>query len=143
MSQAKNGDVVKIHYTGKLDDGKVFDTSAERDPLEFTIGQHQVIPGFEDGIIGMAAGESRTLNIESANAYGPYRPEMIVKVARGEFPEDFKPEKGQFLQLQQEDGQMVMVEVTDLSDAEITLDGNHPLAGKDLTFEIRLVEIVK
>ncbi|MFP4437813.1 MAG: peptidylprolyl isomerase [Chloroflexaceae bacterium] len=142
MAEAKQGDTVKVHYTGKLDDGTVFDTSAEREPLQFTIGQGQIIPGFEEAVVGMNEGESKTTQIPSDAAYGPHRDEMIVEVDRSQFPPNLDPEVGQQLQIRQPDGQAIVVTVTDLSDESATLDANHPLAGKDLTFDIELVQVV-
>jgi peptidylprolyl isomerase len=139
---AKLGDTVKVHYTGKLDDGTVFDSSVDRDPLEFTIGSGNIIPGFEQAVVGMTPGESKTEVIPNDQAYGPYMDEMVVIVDRRQMPGDLQPEVGQQLQIQQETGQVIPVVVTDISDGSITLDANHPLAGEDLTFEIELVAIV-
>ena len=142
MAQAKNGDTVKIHYTGKLEDGAVFDSSDGRDPLEFALGEGKVIPGFEEAVLGMNANDSKTMTIPSDNAYGPHREEMVVEVERDQFPPDVTPEVGQQLQMQRPDGQKMVVAVAEVSEATVTLDANHPLAGKDLTFDIKLVEIV-
>ncbi len=141
MNEAKNGDTVKIHYTGKLDDGNVFDSSLDRDPLEFKIGGNQVIEGFEDAVIGMSPMENKTTTISSDKAYGEYRDDMVIEVDKAQFPDNIDPEVGQQLELRQENGQKVVVSVTDVNDAEVTLDANHPLAGKDLIFEIQLLEI--
>jgi FKBP-type peptidyl-prolyl cis-trans isomerase 2 len=141
MVQAKPGDTVKIHYTGRLEDGTVFDSSSDREPLEFTINQGQVIPGFEEAVLGMTPGESKTEKIPMDQAYGPHREEMVLEVSREQIPPDLNPEVGQQLQIQQANGQSVPVFVTDVTDAQITLDANHPLAGEDLTFDIQLVEI--
>ncbi len=141
MSQAKKGDTVKVHYTGKLDDESVFDTSREREPLEFTLGEQQVIPGFEEAVEGMKLGETRTVKIPAEQAYGPHHEDMVVEVPREVFPADIEPKVGQFLQVRQADGQMFDVVVVAVSEDTVTLDANHPLAGKDLTFEIELVEI--
>ena len=141
MAQAKTGDTVKVHYTGKLDDGTVFDTSADREPLEFKIGEGQLIPDFEQAVVGMNAGESKTIQIPSDNAYGPHHEEMIMVVDRKEFPQDLEPKVDQRLQVRQPDGQEFVVTVTAVSETNVTLDGNHPLAGKDLTFDIQLAEI--
>jgi peptidylprolyl isomerase len=141
MAQAKNGDTVKVHYTGKLDDGTVFDTSADREPLQFTIGEGQLIPDFEQAIVGMSPGETKNIQITSDRAYGPHHEEMVMVVDRSEFPNDLKPEVDQRLQVRQPDGQSFAVTVTDVSESKVTLDGNHPLAGKDLTFDIQLAEI--
>ena len=142
MTEAKNGDTVKVHYTGKLDDGAVFDTSTNRDPLQFTIGKDQVIPGFEQTIIGMNPGKSKTTKIPADKAYGPHRKEMVLVVDRNQLPVDLKPEVGQQLQNRQADGRTIRVTITEVSESSVTLDANHPLAGKDLTFDVQLVEIV-
>ena len=141
MAEAKNGDTVKIHYTGKLDDGTVFDTSVERDPLQFTVGEGKLIPDFEQAVVGMNPGESKTIQIPAENAYGPHHQEMIMVVERSQFPDDLKPEVGQQLQVRQPDGSTFVVKVTDVSESNVTLDGNHPLAEKDLAFDIQLAEI--
>ena len=142
MPQAKTGDTVKIHYTGKLKDSTVFDTSINRDPLQFTIGEGQVITGFEQAVIGMTPGESKTINIPADEAYGPHHEEMIMVVARNQFPAELEPKVDQQLQMvNRADGQKIVVTVTDVSESSVTLDANHPLAGKDLTFDIQLTEI--
>ncbi len=141
MAEAKNGDNVKVHYTGRLDDGSVFDSSEGHEPLEFTLGQGQVIPGFESAVNGMTEGEVKTTQIPADEAYGPHYPEMVLVVPRSQLPPDMNPQVGDQLELQQENGQSFVVNVTDVSDDEITLDANHPLAGKDLTFDIRLVRV--
>ena len=142
MAQAKTGDTVKVHYTGKLDDGTVFDTSADREPMQFKIGEGQLIPDFEQAVVGMNPGDSKTVQIPSDKAYGPHQEEMVMVVDRKEFPEDLAPQVDQRLQVNQQDGQTFAVTVTDVSESKVTLDANHPLAGKDLTFEIQLSEIV-
>ncbi|MBW2019383.1 MAG: peptidylprolyl isomerase [Deltaproteobacteria bacterium] len=142
MAEAKHGDTVRVHYTGKLEDGTVFDSSGDRGPMEFTIGKGQIIPGFEEAVVGMSPGESKTATIPVDKAYGPHREEMVVTVDRKEFPEDVKPEINQQLQLRLTDGRTIVVMVTDISELSVTIDANHPLAGKDLTFEIQLTEIV-
>lgn len=141
MSEAKKGDKVKVHYTGRLNDGSEFDSSKDRDPLEFEIGSQQVIPGFENAVLGLKTGESVTVNIPSDDAYGPRVDEMVLKIEKEKLPPDFNPELGQQFQLPQQNGQNVVVTVTDITDTQIELDANHPLAGKDLTFDIQLVEI--
>ena len=141
MAKAKSGDTVKVHYTGTLEDGTVFDTSVEREPLEFTVGQGQLIPGFEQAVIGMKIGDLKTINIPADQAYGPYRDDLILVIERDQLPEDLDPEVGQQLQMTQADGEVVRVMVSDVSEATVTIDANHPLAGKDLTFEIELIEI--
>jgi FKBP-type peptidyl-prolyl cis-trans isomerase 2 len=142
MAEAKTGDTVKVHYTGKLNDGTVFDTSADRDPLQFTIGEGQLISEFEEAVVGMNPGDTKTIQIASEDAYGPHHEEMVMEVDRSEFPEDIDPQVNQRLQVRQPDGQTFAVTVTDVSDAKVKLDGNHPLAGKDLTFDIELNEII-
>jgi len=142
MAQAKNGDTVKVHYSGKLDDGTLFDTSAEREPLEFTIGEGKLIPDFEQAVVGMEPGESKNIQITSDNAYGPHHEEMVMVVDRKDIPEGLDPQVNQKLQVQQQNGQSFVVTVTEVSEANVTLDGNHPLAGKDLSFDIQLMEIV-
>jgi peptidylprolyl isomerase len=142
MAQAKTGDTVKVHYTGKLDDGTVFDTSSDREPLQFTIGQGQLIPDFEQAVVGMNPGESKTIQIPSENAYGPHHQEMVMEIDRSEFPENLEPEVDQRLQVSQSDGRTFPVTVTGVSESKVTLDANHPLAGKDLTFDVQLTEIV-
>ena len=138
MSQVKNGDTVKVHYTGTLADGTVFDSSLEREPLEFTLGEGQLIPGFEKAVLGMSAGESRTVTIPAEEAYGPYREEMVLEVPRTQLPADMQPQVGMQLQIGEEQGEGMVVQITQVSDTNITLDANHPLAGKDLTFNIQL-----
>jgi FKBP-type peptidyl-prolyl cis-trans isomerase 2 len=141
MSQAKTGDTVKVHYTGKLKDGTVFDTSADREPLEFKIGERRLIPDFEEAVVGMEPGESKSIEITAENAYGSHNKDMVMVVERKDIPEGLDPQVNQRLQVQQQSGQSFVVTVTDVSEASITLDGNHPLAGKDLTFDIQLTEI--
>jgi peptidylprolyl isomerase len=138
---AKDSDTVKVHYTGTLDDGTVFDTSLEREPLEFTLGEGMLIPGFEEAVKGMQVGQSKTVTIPAEEAYGPYLDDLIIVVERNQLPEGLDPEVGQVLEVTQEDGRTGVVTVIDVSETTITVDANHPLAGKDLTFEIKLVEI--
>jgi peptidylprolyl isomerase len=142
MTSAKVGDTVQVHYTGKLDDGTVFDSSVDSDPLQFTIGEGSIIPGFEQAVIGMIPGDAKTQLIPNDQAYGPYLEEMTVTVDRQQMPTDIPPEVGQQLQIQQSTGQVIPVIITDISDETVTLDANHPLAGEDLTFDIQLVAIV-
>ncbi len=141
MASAKQGDTVKVHYTGKLHDGTVFDSSVQREPIEFDIGAGQVIPGFEKAVIGMSLGESKTQEIPSNDAYGPYRDEMVAAIDRQQIPSDLPISLGQQLQLQNSTGQVIPVFVTAVEEETVTLDGNHPLAGKDLIFDIQLVEL--
>jgi peptidylprolyl isomerase len=141
MAQAQNGDKVRVHYTGKLEDGTVFDSSQGSEPLEFTIGQGQLIPGFEQGVVGMEPGESKTVDIPAVQAYGPHRPEGVFELDRSEIPTGIPLEVGLRLQANQQSGQTVELTVVNLTPDKVTLDGNHPLAGKDLTFDIQLMEI--
>ena len=142
MTQAKAGDTVKVHYTGTLDDGTIFDTSVESEPLEFTVGAGEVIPGFDEAIVDMQPGQSKTTRIPAHEAYGEYHPEMVLTVGRDQFPDHISPEIDQQLQLGNSEGQTFVVTITAVTDDKVTLDGNHPLAGKDLTFELQLIEIV-
>lgn len=142
MKQAKHGDTVKVHYTGKLEDGNVFDTSTNRPPLQFTIGDGQIIPGFEQAVIGMNPGESKTTNVSMDEAYGPHRKENLLEVNREHFPAHVEPKVGQQLQIPQQNGRRSIVTVANVSESSIILDANHPLAGKNLTFQIELIEIL-
>ena len=142
MTKVKSGDTVNVHYTGKLEDGTVFDNSVGRDPLQFTVGNGQVIPGFEQAVVGMSGGESKTIKIPADEAYGPHREDMILVIERSRFPADLKLEIGQHLQMRHADGRDDVVTVTAASESDVTLDANHPLAGKELAFDIRLAEIV-
>ncbi len=141
MSQAKPGDSVKIHYTGTLDDGTQFDSSAGRDPLAFKLGSGQVIPGFDKAVEGMSVGDSKTVNIPAEEAYGPHNEQMVQDVPRSALPGDLSPEVGMGLQAQGPDGQVANLVVTAVQEDSITVDGNHPLAGKALNFDIELVSI--
>ena len=143
MSNPKMGDRVKVHYTGTLGDGEVFDTSREREPFEFDIGSGNVIPSFEQGVIDMAVGETKQITIEPENAYGPRREELVVEVKKNGFPEDIEPAVGQQLQTKQEDGSPINVTITAMTEETVTLDANHPLAGQTLVFDIELVEILQ
>ncbi|MGK7954038.1 MAG: peptidylprolyl isomerase [Crocosphaera sp.] len=141
MTQAKLGDTVKVNYTGKLQDGTVFDSSVNRDPLQFSLGEGQVIAGFEEAVVGMSPGDSKSVTIPSEQAYGPYQDELVIVVDEKQMPSDVSVEVGQQLQMRHSSGQAVPVTVTNITDDKVTLDANHPLAGKDLTFEIELVTI--
>jgi peptidylprolyl isomerase len=139
---ASDGDTVRVHYTGTLEDGTTFDSSAGRDPLQFTLGRGQLIPGFEKAVIGMKVDDSIRIDIPAAEAYGPYRKELIQTVDRDKLPPNQKLELGQILTAQQPNGQNVRAKITELNESTVTLDANHPLAGKNLTFEIQLQEIL-
>lgn len=142
MSQAQSGDTVRVHYTGKLEDGSVFDSSLKREPLEFQLGQGRVIAGFEKAVVGLAPGETKVVEIPADEGYGQRREEMVVSVNRQDLPPEISPKVGQQLQITQPDGSPVPVRVVEVSDEAIKLDANHPLAGKNLTFELQLLEIV-
>jgi FKBP-type peptidyl-prolyl cis-trans isomerase 2 len=142
MSEARNGDTVKIHYTGTLADGSQFDSSREREPLELTVGAGKVIPGFERAVVGMGVGESRTVTIDAADAYGPRQEQLLQEVPRSVIPADIELSQGLMLHAQGPDGQTVNFTVIEYDDQKVLVDGNHPLAGRDLTFELELVAIV-
>jgi len=141
MSNAKNGDTVKVHYTDTLEDGTVFDSSAESEPLEFTLGNGQLIKGFEDAVLGMSVGEKKQVKISHDEAYGHRNDELILKVDRAAFPPSIEPREGLVLNLRSPDGRLIVAEIKEISGDSVTLDANHPLAGNDLTFEINLMEI--
>jgi len=141
MSQAKSGDNVKIHYTGTLEDGTEFDSSAGREPLAFALGTGQVITGFDNAVDGMTVGESKTVTIPANEAYGDRHEQLVQQVPKTALPEDMKPEVGMQLQSQSPEGQVMNLVVTDVEEESITVDANHPLAGQALTFAIELVEI--
>ena len=142
MQQVQSGDTVRVHYHGRLTDGTTFDSSEGRDPLEFEVGSGMVIAGFDNGVIGMIIGDKRTVNIAVEEAYGPKNPEMVIEFPRDQVPEGMPLEKGMRLNLNNSEGQVVPVVITDVLDETILLDANHPLAGEDLVFDIELVEIV-
>ncbi|MFQ5849359.1 MAG: peptidylprolyl isomerase [Candidatus Binatia bacterium] len=141
MARAKQGATVKVHYTGKLEDGTVFDTSADGEPLEFTIGERQVIPAFEQAVVGMLPGQSKRTEVPADKAFGPHREELVLRVNRTQLPAELKPEIGQQLEFPAEDDETIELTVTDVSESSVTLDANHPLAGRDVTFYIHLVEV--
>lgn len=141
MTQVKTGDTVRIHYTGTLNDGTTFDSSTGRDPLEFQVGSGQIIPGLDKAMPGMTVGEKKTVEVASEEAYGPVHPEARQTVPRAEIPDNIPLDLGTPLQMQTPTGQVVQVTVAEVTETEVTLDANHPLAGKDLTFAIELVEI--
>ncbi len=142
MSEAKSGDTVRIHYTGTLDDGTQFDSSAGREPLEFALGGGQVIPGFDNAVDGMTVGESKTVTIPPEEAYGQRHDQLVQQVSREALPDDMEPAVGMHLQSQSPDGKIMNLVVTEVADESITVDANHPLSGQALTFDIELVEIV-
>jgi peptidylprolyl isomerase len=139
MSQHAEGTVLEIHYTGKLNDGTVFDSSRERDPLQITLGQGMVIPGFEQAVQDMAVGETKTVTIPSDEAYGAYNPDMVVQIPSENFPPEIPQEAGEHVVLRTPEGQEVPALIMEVADGKVSLDANHPLAGQDLTFELELM----
>lgn len=139
--EAKKGDAVKVHYTGKLEDGTVFDSSVSREPLGFTLGDGNMIKGFDAAVYGMVIGDKKTVNIPAAEAYGERRDDMMIEVPISQVPPNIQPEIGQQLVLQGQGGQPMPVTVVELTDEKIVLDANHDLAGKDLIFDIELLKI--
>ena len=139
--QAKHGDKVQVHYKGSFEDGTVFDSSEDGDPIEFTIGEGNVIPGFEEAVIGMTTGQTRTHLIEAARAYGLHREDLIFTIERSQLPSGTEVTIGDFLRIGFADGESASVQVADLDEDSVTLDANHPLAGRDLTFDLTLVAI--
>lgn len=140
MTHPRSGDTVRVHYTGRLDDGRVFASSRAQGPLELTVGKGTLLPSVEETLTRMEPGEARTVTIPAERAYGPYEPELVLAVDRAEFPEDIEPEVGQELQVRQGD-EVVVVRITAVSDEEVTIDVNHPLAGQNLTFDLELVAV--
>lgn len=142
MQQVKTGDKVKVHYHGKLTSGETFDSSAGREPLEFEVGGGMVIKGFDDGVTGMTIGEKKTINIPFDEAYGPLNPEMLIDMPRERFPAEMELEIGMPLMMSDNQGNQFQVTITEIKEVSVMLDANHPLAGKDLIFDLELVEIV-
>ena len=141
MNSVKNGDTVKVHYTGSLDDGTVFDSSEGREPIEFTVGSGQIIKGFNDAVIGMKKGEEKKIQIKAADAYGEKNPQLLRKIPRTALPQDREPQVGMVLGLVRADGVQGEARIIEVTAEEISIDMNHPFAGKDLTFAIKLVEV--
>ena len=141
MTTAKQGDTVHVHYTGTLEDGTEFDSSRDREPLVFTVGEGQVIAGFDQAVLGMQSGESRRVTIPADEAYGQYEDDLVFEVDRGQLPASFAPTLGEQYQMQQANGQTMVVTVSEITNDSVTLDANHPLAGYDLTFDLELVSV--
>ena len=141
MSVATKGNTVKVHYTGKLKDGTIFDSSESREPIEFTLGDGNMIKGFDAAVQGMNVGDDKSVTIPSEEAYGEKKEEMMVDIPVAQVPADIKPEVGMDLSIQNQEGQPMPVKVVHVDEEKITLDANHPLAGQDLIFDIKLVEI--
>jgi len=141
MQQAKSGDTVKVHYSGRLTDGTPFDSSEGREPLEFKVGNGDVIKGFDEGVTGMVVGDKKTVHIPADEAYGQKEEDRIVKFPRTNFPPDMEPEVGMQLNMTNGGGQTIPVVITEVDEENVTLDANHPLAGHDLILDIELVDI--
>lgn len=141
MANAKMGDTVQIHFTGKLEDETVIDSSVDSDPLQFTIGEGIVIPGLEQGVLGMEAGDKKTITVTPEDAFGQKRKELVVELKKNEFPEGIKFVIGLQLQIKGSDGQLFKVKIVDLTEDTVTVDGNHPLAGNTLIFDVEMVEV--
>lgn len=137
----ENGDTVQVHYTGTLEDGTEFDSSRDRAPLEFTVGEGQVIPGFEDMVRGLEAGDTETATLPPEDAYGERDEQRLIEVERDQLPDEIEPEIGMQLEIQQPNGRPARVSITEIGDETVTLDANHPLAGKELTFEIEVLDV--
>jgi peptidylprolyl isomerase len=143
MMQAKHGDTVRVHYRGRLRDGSEFEASFDREPLQFMIGGGQVIAGFEEAVVGMKPGDSKTTELPAEKAFGLYREDMVAVVDKSQFEDwGLEPEIGESVRIRQPDGSSIEVTVSDVTESEVTVDANHPLAGEDLTFDIELVDIV-
>ncbi len=141
MSKVTEGSKIKVHYTGKLEDGTKFDSSAGRDPLQFTVGQGQVIKGFDDGVLDMEVGDNKTITIPAEQAYGEYREELITKVKADQFPDNFEVKQGVRVQARSPENQLVQFVIKEVDGDDVKLDANHELAGKTLIFDLELVEI--
>ena len=142
MTQAKSGDKVRVHYEGQLSDGTIFDSSLEREPIEFILGQDTVIPGFEQAVLGMEAGESKDVSIPPEDGFGEYSEDLVVNIEKNMLPPDINPELGMQLEVSSEEETPRVFTIADIAEDSITLDGNHPLAGKEIAFKITLLEIV-
>ncbi|RYE24942.1 MAG: peptidylprolyl isomerase [Sphingobacteriales bacterium] len=141
MQQVKSGDTVNVHYHGKLTDGSTFDSSEGREPLQFTVGQGQVIKGFDEALVDMKVGDKKTVNIPVAEAYGERKDDMLMEYPKSDFPPDMKPEAGMQLQMSDNQGNVFPVMIAEVLEDAVVLDANHPLAGQDLVFDIELVSI--
>ena len=142
MAQAKAGDTVRVHYEGQLSDGTIFDSSLEREPIEFILGQDTVIPGFEQAVIGMEVGESKDVSIPPEDGFGEYSEDLVVNIEKSILPPDINPELGMQLEVSSEEETPRVFTIADIAEDIITLDGNHPLAGKEIAFKIELIEIL-
>jgi FKBP-type peptidyl-prolyl cis-trans isomerase 2 len=147
MAQAKAGDTVRVHYEGQLSDGTIFDSSLEREPIEFILGQDTVIPGFEQAVIGMEVGESKDVSIPPEDGFGEYSKDLVVNIEKSILPPDINPELGMQLEVSSEEEEEEeetprVFTIADIAEDSITLDGNHPLAGAEIAFKIELLEIL-
>lgn len=142
MTEVKTGDTVKVHYEGSLADGSTFDSSLDRDPIEFTVGEGRLIPGFEQAIVGMEEGDSKTVTVPPEEGYGQHNPELMQKFPREQVPDEIELEIGMRLQATDREGRPIALTVVEFDDATVTLDANSPLAGQELTFDLKVVEIV-
>jgi len=144
MAQAKAGDTVRVHYEGQLSDGTIFDSSLEREPIEFILGQDTVIPGFEQAVIGMEVGESKDVSIPPEDGFGEYSKDLVVNIEKSILPPDINPELGMQLEVSSEEEEETprVFTIADIAEDSITLDGNHPLAGAEIAFKIELLEIL-
>lgn len=143
MTKAESGDTVRVHYTGRTDSGQEFDSSRDRDPLEVKLGQGQVIPGFEAALSGMEAGDTKTVTIPEAEAYGPRREELVHQVPRTDIPAEIDLEPGRTLMAHTPDGNQLQLVVREVGEEAVTVDANHPLAGENLTFDLEMVDVQK
>lgn len=141
MAEARSGSTVRVHYTGRLPDGTLLHSTRDGEPLRFTLGEGEVLPGLEEAVEGMTPGEQKTVWMTPDMAYGPHRDDLVLTVSRGRFPEHIQPEPGQRLQMRRQGEPTVIVTVVDVLEEDVLLDGNHPLAGQDVTFELELLEI--
>jgi peptidylprolyl isomerase len=141
MSQAKNGDTVKVHFTGRLENGDVFSRSEAETPIEVTLGNGELLPGFERGMVGMEVGEKKTVTVPPEQAYGPKQEDLMVEIDKNNLPEHVTPAIGKGFRIRQSDGDDIHVIISDMTETTVTLDGNHPLAGVTLFFDLELVEI--
>lgn len=141
MKEAQVGDLVRVHYTGKLMSGEVFDSSKDRDPLEFTLGNQELLAGFEEGVVGLKPGESKSVTLEPEEAFGDRREDLVLEVAKNEFPQHINPSVGLQLRLTNSSGDALTAVITEVGKESVTVDGNHPMAGQTVVFDIELLEI--
>lgn len=142
MTQAQVGDKVKVHYEGFLEDGSTFDSSFDKEPLELTIGSERVIPGFESAIVGMSEGETKSISVAPEEGFGAYRNDLLVNVEKNQLPSNIDPQLGMMLQVRSDEDNIRYFTIADITEDTVTLDGNHPLAGKEISFTIQLLEIL-